>query len=524
MKKEQLLKGFITAVSGLGIILVLIWVFFYILTKSVIDRNLAEQTSSSSEAILYGIEEELLMLENSAVKLAAAEDLAGMLKEKEIASFYKAGGRLSEETSRISGYLQETKNAVVFDTEGRFFRLRGRLDNTALSRVFQLINGKAGGVISIGSGDQNYIGTYEPVREGQRTLGYAVLMAEEPEIERMLRTYNQSEDIGVILYSREGTSRADMFAGPSGDRILCSDRALAHTSLARIREEAVVLCEKEAGLSGFGLLLYSRGAGLSGVTSYFRVALPVTILILLFSIGLFAWYVKNRMVEPMELIKERTEKYLLKKQINAHFTVNTLNVIRALLYKGKKEEASDICDELAGLLRYANAGEDRIRLSEEFYTLEQYLGIMRTRYPGMIDVEIEEDDRYEELLVPRMLLQPIVENAITHGLAGSKGRIDISAETCGEELLVRIRDNGRGMDALRLSELRRSIADSDNPEMMEPRELRHISLQNIERRIRTEWGGKYGIEIESEPGAGTEVTVHLPVLRRASGEGEREDS
>lgn len=222
------------------------------------------------------------------------------------------------------------------------------------------------------------------------------------------------------------------------------------------------------------------------------------------------------MVEPIELIRGRTEKYLLKKQINAHFTVNTLNVIRALVYKGDKAEASDTCDELARLLRYANAGEDMILLSEEFYTLEQYLKIMRTRYRGMIDIEMDDDDFYEELLVPRMLLQPIVENAVTHGLAGSKGKISISAEVIGEDLFIKISDNGKGMSEEKLKEVKKTITDADSLEINEPKELRHISLQNIERRIKTGCGDKYGIDIESEPGKGTEVTVHLPVVKRES--------
>jgi hypothetical protein len=502
MKKGQILKNFIMAISALGIILVLIWVFFYVLTRSVIDRNLAEQTRSSSEAILYGIEEELLMMENSAFELACNEDIIHMLKSMDTYSFYRTGAGLSEEKSSISGYIQGSENVVVFDENGRFFRLRGSVDNTALNRAFLLISGKTGGVISISSGNQNYIGTYEAVKEGQKTLGYSVLLSDEAKIGSMLRTYNQSEDIGVILCS--------------GDRILCSDKILDHASLDMIREKASLVYEKEVGLSGFGLLLYSHGTGLAGVTSYFRVALPATILILVFAIIFFALYVKNRMVEPIELVRERTEKYLLKKQINAHFTVNTLNVIRALVYKGDKQEASDTCDELARLLRYANAGEDMIRLSEEFYTLEQYLKIMCTRYQGMIDIEMDDDEFYEEIHVPRMLLQPIVENAVNHGLAGRKGKICISARATGEDLFIKISDNGKGMSKEELSEVKRTIFDADNIEINEPKELRHISLQNIERRIKTECGDKYGIDIESEPGKGTEVTVHLPVVKRES--------
>ena len=504
MKKGQLLKSFITAIGVLAGILVLIWTFFYVLTRSVIDRNSAEQTRSSFEAILYGIEEELLMLENSALELASSGDIIAMLKEEDAYSFYKTGSVLSEGKSPVSGYMQGSENVIAFDENGCFFRLRGSIDNTALNRAFILINGKKGGVLSVSTGNRNYIGTYEAVKDEQKTLGYTVFLADEAKIERMLRTYNQSDDIGVILYS--------------GERILCSDKYLEHSSLDRIREEAAVVYEKEAGLSGFGLLLYSYGAGLAGVTSYFRVALPVTILILIFTVGFFAWYVKNKMVEPIELIRERTEKYLLKKQINAHFTVNTLNVIRALIYKGDKQEASDTCDELARLLRYANAGEDRILLSEELYTLEQYLKIMCTRYKGMIETEMDEDDLYEEVYVPRMLLQPIMENAITHGLAGSKGKIRICADVTGEDLFIKISDDGKGMNREKLSEVKRTIAEADNMEINEPKELSHISLQNIERRIKTECGDKYGLKIESEPGGGTEVTVHLPLVKRKSDE------
>lgn len=501
MKKGQFLKRFIMAICFLGIVLVLIWSFFYILTRSVISRNLTEQTRSSSEAILYGIEEELLMLENNALELAGSEEIASMLKEEDIYRFYKTGASLSEGKSPISAFVRKADNVIVFDDGGLFFRLRGSIDNTALNRVFGLSDKKEGGVISVSSGGQNYIGTYEPVTREKRTLGYVALLSEEARIERMIRTYNRSDDIGVILYS--------------GDSILCSDKLLEHSSIDIIKKEADVIYEKEVGLSGFGLLLYSYGEGLTGLTSYFRIALPVTVIILLFTVLFFAWYVKNKMVEPIELIRERTEKFLLKKQINAHFTVNTLNVIRALIYKGNKEKASDTCDELAGLLRYANAGEDLIRLSEEYYSLEQYVKIMQTRYPGLIEMDMEEDDSFEKMLIPRMLLQPIVENAITHGFAGSKGRICISAKTEGRELFIRITDNGRGMEKEKLSALKRLISDSDDFEIREPRELHHISLQNIARRIKTEYGGEYGIEIESEPGIGTEVTVHLPKISLA---------
>jgi len=94
---------------------------------------------------------------------------------------------------------------------------------------------------------------------------------------------------------------------------------------------------------------------------------------------------------------------------------------------GEKEPAAHICDELSTLLRYANAGDEYISLLEEFYVLRQYVGIMQARFPG----KIEEEDYFDEVYVPRMLLQPLVENAIQHGLNGA-GKVRVSAEKKGE--------------------------------------------------------------------------------------------
>ena len=105
---------------------------------------------------------------------------------------------------------------------------------------------------------------------------------------------------------------------------------------------------------------------------------------------------------------------------------------------------------------------------------------------------------------------------ISHGLAGSKGKISISAQVTGEDLFIKISDNGKGMSEEKLKEVKKTITDADSLEINEPKELRHISLQNIERRIKTECGDKYGIDIGSELGRGTEVTVHLPVVEKES--------
>ncbi|MBR4530062.1 MAG: histidine kinase [Lachnospiraceae bacterium] len=500
MKRSGILNRFLAAIGILCLMLILIWIGFFVLTRSFVGRIYDEQVESASGAILYGIEERLLLLESRAYELSCARGIVKMLDAPEGILFYREGAALAGEGGALSSSLSGIDHVIVFDTNGRFFRLKGSIDNTTLKRACRLIQGGGGRILTVSSGEEQYIGTYEAVRNGDSVSGYVVLLVAETEIERILRAYNQSEDIGVILYS--------------GDRILCSDRPLRDTDPETIRRSAAFTDEKEIGLSGFHLMLYREMRGAAGLFAYFRIALPVTVVILLMTTGLFVWYMRNHMVEPIELLRERTLKYLLKKQISAHFTVNTLNVIRALIRKGEDQTATDTCDDLAAMLRYANAGEEYIPLMEEFYVLEQYLDIMRTRYPGLIESDIGIGEAVEDLLIPRMLLQPIVENAIVHGLAGNKGHIRISAAAEQDGLCIRISDDGRGMDESRLSALTESLKAADQLEVSEPGELHHIALQNIEARIRMLCSGKYGIRIRSEAGAGTEVTLLLPFIRR----------
>ena len=502
MKKGRIFKIFLFSAGLLGLFLLLIWIVFYLLTGTVIERKLEEQAASTSEAIISGLQEQLLLLENNALELSYSADVADMLLAKDPFSFYEAGGKLAGEKSPVAGLLRPADVVILFDNDGMFFRLRGSIGNTACKKSFSLAEKDRGAVFSFGSENRDYIAACEPVKDGQKTLGTLVFLVEENRIERMLKTYNRSEDIGVILLA--------------GDRILCTDRPLQNTTLESIKSEAVFFSEKEIGLSGFRILVYSYRKGLNGLSAYFRVALPVTAVILLLTIAFFVKYMRDHMVEPIELMRERSLKYLLKKQISAHFTVNTLNVIRALIYKDDKETASDTCDELAALLRYANAGEDRIPLSEELYVIGQYVAIMRTRYPGMIEIDIPEEEGFEEIMIPRMLLQPVVENAIVHGLSGSKGKISIDVNLNNEDLYIKVSDNGKGMDEDKLAELIKDIRSADAPEVKESEELHHIALQNIERRIKTQCGEKYGIDISSRTGEGTCVTLHLPHIQAES--------
>lgn len=555
-KKKGILKKFTFSMVALGICLVLLWVAFYYMTVGVVRSNLELQAETGSEAIIENVEEELLELEDFAYLIENDNIIREMACTTDLKSFFSLGDTFTKENDSMISGIRNADNIVVFNKAGQFYRVKGTVSNTALKRIFFLMQNSENMTLTVTSNKNTYIGLYKPVLSGiddslvtdmEEKSGYVVLLMEQSGIERLISPLSEMDYLGTALFS--------------GDKLLCSSNNIKDEDPTELEKESVFVKDKEIGLSGYRLTVYSRNTLSESVTVYFRIVMPITVLILTLVVAFFVRYIRKHMIDPInkvvlntenvekeylpytgeeyfdglvdhvndmmkqikdrekalfdsevkirksELEKETTLMLLLKKQISAHFTVNTMNVVRALINKGEKEAAARICDELSTLLRYANAGDKNISLLEEFFVLEQYVGIMQARYPEKIEADIDEDDSLAEIFIPRMLIQPIVENSIVHGLAGEKGMVRVYAIIDTEEVSVVVEDNGKGMDKETVENLMESFYKDD---VKGSGEIEHVALKNIQKRIRMVCGEKYGINIESVPGEGTKVSVRLP--------------
>ena len=221
-------------------------------------------------------------------------------------------------------------------------------------------------------------------------------------------------------------------------------------------------------------------------------------------------------LKEQELVnrQQKMEFKLLASQINPHFIYNTLETIRMMaLCEGAKDVAS--ATALFGkTMRYVleNTGTTQTTLDKELGYIENYLAIQKLRFDEKVNYTLEIPDSFSpaQYQILPLLLQPIVENSISHGIKESprKGIIRISVEPQEEErrLVIRIEDNGVGIPQEKVEDLRNHIAGKDG-EMV----TSNIGLFNIYQRIKLFYGGEYGMTLESREGHGTRFTLTLPL-------------
>ena len=197
----------------------------------------------------------------------------------------------------------------------------------------------------------------------------------------------------------------------------------------------------------------------------------------------------------------KAELRALRAQISPHFIYNALTAVAAYIHS-RPEDARELLAEFAEFTRYAFRGEHPyVKLAEELRYVEKYLSLERARFGAKLEVRIEVAPEVLQIVVPVLSLQPLVENAIRHGVEQrGRGRIEIIGREIGTDAELLVRDDGVGIANGRATEL---LAGEGGG----------VGLANVQTRLRTSFGADYGLEIESRTGEGTTVTMTLPKFR-----------
>ena len=202
----------------------------------------------------------------------------------------------------------------------------------------------------------------------------------------------------------------------------------------------------------------------------------------------------------------------LQAQINPHFLYNTLDTMGSIAEIQGCIQVSNLCQSLAGLFRYSLDMKNPLStVSGELVHLKNYIYVMNVRMQNQVEYEFHIDDNVLQDTLPRISIQPLVENALNHGLKNQKGKkkVIISAGIREDDLLISVEDNGIGMSDEKIREL-----FSEDPG--EKQKNRSIGIFNIHKRMQYLYGESYGVKIKSEPEKGTVVFLEIP--RKIQGE------
>lgn len=204
----------------------------------------------------------------------------------------------------------------------------------------------------------------------------------------------------------------------------------------------------------------------------------------------------------------RSEMKVLQAQINPHFIYNSLDAILSLAQKGDNETVAEIIFALSNFFKITlNNGNEWITVAREITHVKSYLDILKIRYGPILQYMIEMDDAIAENTVLKMILQPLVENAMYHGIKNNRrrGMITVKAIEQGESLQFQVIDNGLGMTPENLRLVQANLEQSNDQELEGG-----YGLYNVARRIRLYYGAQGTITVTSELKKGTSVTIMIP--------------
>ncbi len=527
-------------------VIILVWALFYLSISQNIYDNTQKHLDTTAQQIVYDLGAEFDNLERVSYTLSRLEDVKRFATTDSIEDRFALAQRISDFLYSSSYNPSFTGNVIIYGEDASFYRFAGKLSNTSCSYLGNLL-GK--------TPLPDHISTQ---LEGEKYIGYGIGIPSSG------NDGDNNEQVGAIVMLIEEEKLHELFYNYAPDDSLYIAVAAGGKVIAAnsdTPQDSLTLVRKHVGITPFEIIITANERYLNASTYYFTIATAITIASFLAVLFVFARVQNKRFFGPMlsimrnvesietynsqsplpkthsedfnllvdrlndmlcrldkkneEVIRSEIEKQQaiivsLKKQINAHFTINTLSTIKILVEQSELENAGHVIEDLSDMIRYAYDKDEYINVWDELSLLEKYVAIMNIRYNNKIELRFDVDDRLMDVVMPRMLLQPIVENAIMHGFKHMETGcvIDVRAEHRGDRMHITVTDNGTGMDASAVVSLQERI----NAPEYSSEGIDNIALVNIKNRLLSQYGDGFSFEIHSGVGTGSRVIIELPVL------------
>ncbi len=217
----------------------------------------------------------------------------------------------------------------------------------------------------------------------------------------------------------------------------------------------------------------------------------------------------------VELQKDKAELAYLRSQINPHFLYNTLEVMKGISLEEGVDRLYEMSKALALIFRYSANGSNIVKLNDEINIIRAYIQIHIIRFGSRLEANFDFEERTLDTEVLKMILQPLVENAIYHGIEPKrdKGILRVGSKFEDGKLLIWVEDNGLGIDQAKLEGIKLKLAESPHilsEQKQDGTKGDSIGIYNVNNRLKLTYGIQYGLNFESSKGEGTRVTITIP--------------
>ncbi len=218
----------------------------------------------------------------------------------------------------------------------------------------------------------------------------------------------------------------------------------------------------------------------------------------------------NKHLYKQEIEKKQAELNHLRSQINPHFLYNTLECIKGIAAEQKQPEIVAAAKSLAMIFKYSVKGDGNVPFRDEVKIVKSYISIQKMRFEDRFHVEYDINPNCYDFIVPKMILQPLIENAIVHGIEGSfeDSRLLLSADHTDQAMIIKVNNTGLPIEGGKLKEIRASLAG--HPPVIYQNESHGIGICNVNERIKLLYGKEYGLSVESNAAEGTTFIITLP--------------
>lgn len=452
----------------------------------------------------------------------------------------------------LSSGLRGQADFALYSAQGELLFTTGTDSAAELGTHWGLLNAAAQADSCAFSGDGGYMLAAKALLDGDVPLGYAVMSLGAVQLDELFSAYAGSGGILLLDPYWDCVYRS---ANAGGEDLapLLRERLLAGQSLSDGGGSEFYV--RESAVSGFMLLYRQPEPVADWVMRLLYIVSALTILICLALCAAVSMRISRQLFEPVRALNaamgaveegkldtrlevrstdelgqlagrfnrmvERLRAHLeesvrrrqelsdaqirmMQAQLNPHFLYNTLDTVKWMGKINKVPEVATVAADLADILRSSISGGEFVTLGEELTTLDRYVEIQSIRFPGKFALVKDVEDLALDVLVPKLMLQPIVENSIIHGFADSGGSIVVTARLSDEELIITVRDDGCGMSEDSLRRFREGGADGG----------RHLGLRNVDAILRLHYGPEHGLRFLPAEGRGTCVMIDLPAARK----------